>query len=161
MARIIFLVCTVAFICGFTRMPPGSGSSQPGGLPSHASGHGMTQEEDQLWKDFAQCKIKPDKDFSFSIIYTPSAKAMNGKVITISGFMVPLDSKEKFSHFLLSRRAVTCGFCAPSRPNEIVEVFSSKPVMYEENFVTISGTLILPNDGKKGIFFQMKNAEVK
>jgi hypothetical protein len=121
----------------------------------------MTQEEDQLWKEFAQCKIKPDKDFSFNIIFTPRAKAINGKQITISGFMVPLESNEKFSHFLLSRRAPSCGFCAPSRPNEIVEVFTSKPVMWEENFVTISGILILANDAQKGIFFQMKNAEVK
>jgi len=161
MARIIFLICIVAITCGFTRQPFETHNPQTGGLPSHPTGQGVTQADDQIWKNFAQCKIKRDKDFSFSITYSPGVKAMNGKVITISGFILPLESKEKFSHFLLSRRSLTCGFCSPSESNEVVEVFTSKPVMWEENFVSVSGTLFLGNDGNKRIFFQMKNAEVK
>jgi uncharacterized protein len=84
--------------------------------------------------------------------------ALKGKRITISGFMVPLEAKEKFTHFLLSRRAPTCAFCPPGEPNEIMEVFSSKPMRWQENLITISGSLVLLNDGKNEILFQMKDA---
>ena len=118
----------------------------------------MVQSDDLLWKDFGKCKIKMDRNLSVNITYIPSVKAMDGKNVTISGFMQPLEAKDKFSHFLLSKNAPTCAYCPPSRPNEVVEVFSSKPMMWKENLITISGTLNLVNDGKKGVFFQMKDA---
>jgi len=125
---------------------------------SFASSPRLMDSEDTLWKTFAKCKLKPNKDFSYDITYIPSVKAMSGKEITISGFMLPLDAKEKSKHFLLERRAPTCAFCPPGEPNEIMEVFAAKPMAWNENLVTFSGTLILPNDGKKGIFFQLKDA---
>ena len=99
-----------------------------------------------------------DQDLSYTITYIPGVKAMNGKTVTISGFMLPLESKDKFSHFLLGKNAPTCAYCPPSGPNEVVEVFSSRPMMWKENLITISGTLILVKDGSKGVFFQMKDA---
>ena len=118
----------------------------------------LVQSDDLLWKDFVKCKIKMDRNLSCNITYIPSVKAMDGKKVAISGFMQPLEAKDKFSHFLLSKNAPTCAYCPPSRPNEVVEVFSSKPVMWVQNLITFSGTLILVNDGKTGVFFQMKDA---
>ena len=83
---------------------------------------------------------------------------MDGKPFTISGFMLPLEATEKFKHFLLSKRTPTCPFCPPGEPNEIVEVFSAKPVAWKDDMVTMTGTLKLVNDGEKGIFFQMNDA---
>lgn len=146
MARIlsmIFLVAVVFYFAGNHRQEP--------------SAHRLTQSDDFLWKSFALCQLKSDPNFSYSITYIPEVKAMDGKQITLSGFIMPLETKEKFTHFLLSRRAPTCAFCPPGEPNEIVEVFTSKPVRWQEDLLTISGTLILSNDGKKGIFFQMKD----
>ena len=118
----------------------------------------MMQSEDLLWKSFAECKLKTDKDFSYSITYTPKVRALNGREITISGFMLPLEAKERSNHFLLERRAPTCAFCPPGAPNEVLEVFSALPMKWEENLVTLTGVLVLPKDGKGGVFFQMKNA---
>lgn len=158
MARIILLICIVAFACVFAgRASAESRSPRPTPQPSAPP---SIQTEDQIWKSFAKCKVKLNKDFSFSITFIPSVKAMNGKVTTISGYMLPLESTEKFTHFLLSRRAFTCAFCSPGEPNEIVEVFSTKPVMWKEDLVTVTGTLVLLNAGE-GIFFQMKNAVTK
>jgi hypothetical protein len=120
-------------------------------------GSKMVQSDDQLWKDFGKCKIKMDRNLSYNITYITGVKALDGKEIAISGFMQPLEAKDKSRHFLLSKNAPTCAYCPPSRPNEIVEVFSSKPMAWKENLITLSGTLILVNDGKNG-FFQIKNA---
>ena len=158
MKRIAFMIFMVTFACGFNvRDRPDTGFSRSGSLSGSSAPRSMLSE-DQLWKSFSQCKLKPNKDFSYDITYLPGVKAMNGKEITISGFMLPLETKQKSSHFLLERRAPTCAFCPPGEPNEVMEVFSSKPMAWEENLVTMSGTLLLPNDSKKGIFFQLKDA---
>ncbi len=119
------------------------------------------QSNDLLWKIFAGCTIKMEQDFSYKINYTPEVKAMDGKNVTINGFILPLESKNKFSHFLLSKNAPTCAYCPPGKPNEIVEVFSSKPMSWKEELITITGTLILTANSTKGAFFQIKDAVEK
>jgi len=147
MVRILIIICGVAlvFICA-------------GKFTSQANARRTVQSDDYLWKIFSQCEIRTNQNNSYSISYLPGVKAMNGKRLTISGFIQPLEATEKFSHYLLSSRAPTCAFCPPGEPNEIVEVFSAEPVRWEETLVTVKGTLILANDSKKGIFFQLKDA---
>jgi uncharacterized protein len=161
MSRILLfasLALLTAFICGFINQPQNSRFSGSSEYTPQLSGPGLMQSDDQIWKNFAKCKIKTNQDLSYTITYIPSVKAMNGKNVTISGFMLPLEPKDKFSHFLLSKNAPTCAYCSPGGPNEVVEIFSSKPMFWKENLIIISGTLILVNDGKKGGFFQMKDA---
>jgi uncharacterized protein len=147
MARILLLFCAVAVF-----------SYCAGNLVQQPPQHRLMESDDFIWKSFLQCKLNSDPNLSYNITYTPEVKEMNGKEITVSGFMVPLEAKENFRHFLLSRRAPTCAFCPPADPNEVVEVFTAKPLRWREDLVTCSGTLVLPNDGKGGIFFQLKDA---
>ena len=154
----IGIALSAAIICGFTGQEPGSRFSGSSEYKPRQSDPGMMKSDDQIWAHFSKCKIKTDKDLSFSITYTPGVKTLQGKNVTISGFMLPLESKSKFSHFLLSKNAPTCAYCPPGAPNEVVEVFSSKPTAWKENLITYSGTLILVNDKQKGVFFQMKDA---
>jgi hypothetical protein len=116
------------------------------------------QSEDVLWKKFAACHIKVDQHLSYTISYTPRVTAMDGKNITISGFMQPLEAKDTFSHFLLCKNAPSCAYCPPSKPNEIVEIFSAKPMRWQQNLITISGTLHLVRHNNNGVFFQMNSA---
>lgn len=159
MLRISLLLLIVVFTCGFKVLDRPQRYTVSGGTSgSIASSPRLMDSEDPLWKTFGQCKLKANKDFSYDITYLPKVKAMSGKEITISGFMLPLETKEKSAHFLLERRAPTCAFCPPGGPNEVMEVFASKPMAWSQDLVTFSGTLVLPNDSKKGIFFQLKDA---
>jgi uncharacterized protein len=160
MTRILLMIIVASFACGFNVRDQPERFSVSGSLSGSSAPRSMTSE-DQLWKTFAQCKLRSNKDFTYDISYNAGVKAMSGKEITISGFMLPLETKPQSSHFLLERRAPTCAFCPPGEPNEVMEVFSTRPMAWNENLVTLSGTLILPNDGKKGIFFQMKEAVVR
>ncbi len=146
------------FICGFIGQSDNSRFSGSQEYKPQSLGPNAMQSDDHIWSLFAKCKIKIKKDFSYSIAYISGVKAMNHKNITISGFMLPLEATDKFSHFLLSKNAPTCAFCPPGAPNEVVEVFSSKSMMWKENLITFSGTLNLVNDGKTGVFFQLKDA---
>jgi uncharacterized protein len=161
MIRFIVCICIALFTCGFINQEPNSRFSGSSEYKPRQSGSGLMQSNDQIWKNFGKCKVKIDKDLSYNITYIPEVKALQGKEITISGFMMPLEAKEKFSHYLLSKNAPTCAFCPPGAPNEVVEVFSIKPTAWKENLITISGTLVLVNDKQKGVFFQMKDAVVR
>ena len=120
----------------------------------------LPQSNDDIWKTFGKCKVHLDKkEYKYSIDYTPEVKAMEGKQITVSGFMLPLEAKEEFTHYLLSKRTPTCPFCPPGEPNEIVEVFSKKPVKWDEGIVVATGTMKFTNDPQLGLFFQMKDAD--
>lgn len=161
MARVTLfasIALCAALSCGFINQPDNSRFPGATGYKPPSSGPGLMQSDDQMWKNFAKCKVKTNQDLSYSITYIPGVKALNGKHVTISGFMMPLEAKEKSTHFLLSKNAPTCAYCPPGGPNEVVEVFSSTPMSWKENLVIIEGTLILANDGKKGVFFQMKDA---
>ena len=128
------------------------------GFNSPLSATDVVQSEDLLWKKFVTCKIKLDQDLSYKITYTPTVTALDDSRISISGFIQPLEAKGTFRHFLLCKNAPSCAYCPPSKPNEIVEVFSAKPMVWRQNICTISGTLHLVSDGKNGIFFQLKDA---
>ena len=147
MARILLIICLVAaaFVCA-------------GELSSRTEPPRVLRSDDFLWRLLARCEIKMDQNFSCSINYISEVKALNGKQVALGGFMVPLEAKERCSHFLLSRRAPSCAFCPPAEPNEIVEVFSAKPMRWQEDLVTFSGSLVLPSGGEKGVFFQLKDA---
>ena len=95
-----------------------------------------------------------------SIAYTPEVKAMDGKVVGIDGFMLPLESTANFSHFLLSLRSPSCPYCPPGAVNEIVEVFTKAPMTWSDALTSMRGTLKLADSkNDSGMFYQLKDAE--
>lgn len=99
-----------------------------------------------------------EKTGTYSATFPDDVKKLNGQTVKISGFMLPLENSEKFTHFLLSKRTPTCFFCPPGEPNEIIEVFAQKPTEWADNLVTYQGQMNLIQGKEMGIFFQLKNA---
>jgi hypothetical protein len=133
-------------------------TSQP--LDERKIQEALPQSKDAMWNTLAKCKVHFDeKKYKYSIAYTKKVKAMEGKPITISGFVMPLDATETFSHFLLSKRTPTCFFCPPGEPNEIVEVFTKKPIKWSGDIITVTGTLKFTSNPDLGLFFQVGDAE--
>lgn len=149
--KILLLLSLLIATCAFSTQPMDERNAQKT----------LPQSTDIMWKTLAACKIHLDpKHFAYSIRFTPEVKAMQGKELSISGFMLPLEATEKFNHFLLSKRTPSCSFCMPGEPNEIIEVFTQKPVKWDENIVTVKGVMHLTNNPESGLFFQMKESEL-
>lgn len=102
-----------------------------------------------------------EKKGLYSATFSKGIKAMVGKEITLKGFMLPLESSEKFTHFILSKRTPTCQFCPPGTPTEIIDVFTDKKVAWDENMVTVTGTFSLENNQDLGMFFKLNHAVLK
>lgn len=118
--------------------------------------------KDNMWAILGKTVVSLDeKQYTFSAKYPKEVKDLEGKTVTIKGFVLPLDATEKFKHFILSKRTPTCPYCPPGEPNEIIEVFSAQPIKWNENMVTVTGKFSLINNQNFGMFFKIDNASVK
>ena len=157
LTRTLLLISAFLALSAFSVQDKAAVLSQPS--DERKAQDALPQSQDPVWKSLVQCKVHyDDKSHKYSITYTPEIKAMEGKPLTISGFMLPLEATEKFNHFLISKRTPTCPFCPPGEPNEIAEVFTKEPIKYDEGIIVVRGTLKFTTNPDLGLFFQLKDA---
>lgn len=160
--RILTLLTVMAVTCAMreVKMPVKPEMSQPAG--ERAAQELLPQSRNPLWQKLFACKIGYDnRKGLYSIVLTPEVKAMAGKTVTLSGFVLPMDGSDRTKHFLLTRRTPVCMFCPPGEPNEVVEVVIRRAVNWTDRLVTVTGTLVLINNGENGIFFKIVATEAK
>ena len=121
----------------------------------------LPQARDDLWRILATTKIREDdKEGIFTAMHPPEVQALAGQTLTLSGFVMPLDTTRRFKHFLLTRYTPVCPFCPPGAPNEVVEVKSSDAIAQTNDLIRVTGTFALENNGEKGLFFRLDGARV-
>lgn len=155
------LLLGLAFgLCGFTTQGNTDAIGQP--KDERTAQDALPKSKDPMWAVLGKTVIHLDKkEWHYSAEYSPEVKALVGKKITISGFVLPLENTEKFTHFLISKRTPTCFFCPPGEPNEIVDVTLAKAVTWEKDMVTVEGVFGLMDNAELGVFFKLDGAVVK
>lgn len=122
----------------------------------------LPQGRAALWSTLRTTKIGMNEARGiFTATHSPAVRAMVGKTVTLPGFMNPLDTATRGNHFLLSKYTPVCAFCPPGEPNEVVEVRTTRPIVYSQKLVTITGTFQLENNGDNGLFFRLNGATAK
>jgi hypothetical protein len=123
----------------------------------------IPQSNDPLWGTLRKTQIKVDFDKGvFTAAFPADVKAMAGRRMTITGYMLPLEGSlgmKGMDHFILSRYSPSCPFCPPGDPNEHIEIFTAKPQALTINLVQVSGKFVLQNDGIQGLFFVLDDAQ--
>lgn len=156
MIRIFFKLglVIIAFLalCAFTGQPPEERQAQ----------EELPQSHDRMWRVLGKTRIGFDEKKEIYTADIPEAvKALDGKQVTVSGFILPLEATEKFKHFILSRYTPTCAFCMPGEPNEIVDVWLEKPIGWDEGMVQVTGTFELTSDQEMGMFFRIREGKMQ
>lgn len=123
------------------------------------------------WKVFGKTKEVEvsgrDKDgMDFEYIkpeFPPAVKALNGKTVTVKGFMFPLEGEEKQSLFLIGPFPVSCPFHYHVGPSLVIEVHTGpKPIEFTYDPITVTGTLELVDlDIENAVFYRLKNAALQ
>lgn len=122
----------------------------------------LPQGQSPLWATLRQTRIAEDDARGlFTAIHPPQVRALAGKTISLSGFLMPLDSQVHSDHFLLSKYTPVCTFCPPGEPNEVVEVHMVRPIDYSPRLLKVTGRFALENNGENGLFFQMIGATIQ
>ena len=123
---------------------------------------GLPQSRAPLWTVLRKAAVgEDDRRGVFTISFPTEVRALDGRLVTLTGFMLPLDAQARSRHFLLSRYTPVCFFCPPGEPNEVVEVTTAKGVEVTDRLLTVSGKLGLVNRGDVGLFFQVTGADVR
>jgi len=150
-AKYTLLAAAFFTLCAFSTQPLDERKAQDS-LPKSAH---------PMWETLGKTKIIVDqKQGYYSAKFPKEVKALSGKQVTVSGFMLPLESTQKFKHFLLSKRTPTCPFCPPGEPNEIIDVWTVAPVAFTDDIITVKGSFDLMHDKEMGLFFKLKSAQV-
>lgn len=138
--------------------------------PLPGAGDGELSEERRLqltfptadhpnWAILRQMRIRIDERTQlFRATHSPRVRGLAGRRITLRGYMLPLESDMRTTHFLISPYTPVCFFHPPAEPNEIVEVRLSRPIEAGYHLVEVTGTFRLADDGEMGLFFVLDDA---
>lgn len=127
------------------------------------NGNGTLDHEDDLqWVLFHQTHIVADQARGiFHATFSPAERQQDNRPFSITGYMLPVDTRTNSPHFVLTRRSAGCPFCPPNEPTEAMEVFATRPIQYTQSPVTVSGTLHLMAASEQGLFFRLTGATVQ
>ena len=84
---------------------------------------------------------------------------LNGKVVRVQGFVLPLDLGGEQQHFLLAAVPPHCQFCLPAGPDAFVEVVAKKKLPYGFEPIILSGKFAVLKDDPSGMFYRLTEAE--
>lgn len=151
---------TILGLAAASTAMPVAGQIQ--GAGERAAQAKLPQGRSPIWAMLRTTKITADDARGiFTATHPPAVKALVGRTLTISGFIMPLDAATRGTHFLLSKYTPVCAFCPPGEPNEVVEVQTARPVVFSPRLVSVTGTFALENNGDNGLFFKMTGAAVQ
>ena len=110
------------------------------------------------WKLLAQVELVKMKD-KFVPQFSSGVAALDNKEVKVQGFMMPLEMGDKQTHFILSAMPVSCAFCMPGGPEQLVEVRTTKPVKYTFDPVVLTGKLAVLKDDPTGVYYRLTDAQ--
>ena len=109
------------------------------------------------WKLLEKVQLVKQKD-KYVPKFDNVVAALDQKEVKVQGFMMPLQVGDKQTHLVLSALPVTCSFCMPGGPEQLVEVKTRQPVKYSFDPVTVSGKLSVLKDDPTGVFYRITDA---
>lgn len=149
MNRIVFFF--ILFLAVVTLHAQVSSTSIYKGLPS------------LVWPKLYDIRFEKAKDTLGEYkkpIFSQAAKTLNGKIISLPGYMIPFESGSKGTTFMLSSLPITaCFFCGVGGPESVVEVIMKEPLSFNEKPIEIKGILRLNDKNPDRMIYRIEQAE--
>lgn len=118
------------------------------------------------WKDLAKVKFvdKYFPEYGQSFLFpkfSSSVKALEGKKVTITGYLLNLDPEGKI--YILSKGPMSsCFFCGIGGPETAIELeFTSDPTFTTDDVITVTGILKLNSDDVEHFNYILTQSEGK
>ncbi|MEP5611078.1 MAG: hypothetical protein ABJP45_02455 [Cyclobacteriaceae bacterium] len=116
------------------------------------------------WTTLADVQYEKSKD-EYGEIYVPkfgdNVQKMNGKMVSLKGFIIPFEGMFEPKHIILSSLPVaSCFFCGGSGPETVAEAYLEEEVKYTAKPVTVTGRLELNDTDYDQLMYILKDAEV-
>ncbi len=123
-----------------------------------------TLEVENTWKTLARITYKKEYDelMGFKIdkpVFGDKVKALEGKEVTIKGYIIPVEGYKSHKEFILSAFPYNmCFFCGGAGPETVMEVMAKEPVKYQADAIYLKGTLKLNADDINRLMYFLEDA---
>jgi hypothetical protein len=127
---------------------------------------GQSSTTESLWKTLAKITYKKEMDdfLGFKIdkpVFSEEIKALNGKEVTVKGFIIPVEGYKSHKEFILSAFPYSmCFFCGGAGPESVMEVTSNDAVEYSAESVVLKGKLTLNSDDVNKLMYSLTEARL-
>lgn len=132
------------------------------GLTSSA----LAQEvvDNKIWKALSGVTYTITED-EYGELYVPvfskEAKALEGKEVTVPGYIIPFEGLFKPEHVIVSSLPLaSCFFCGSGGPETVMEVYLKNPIDYTEAIVAFKGKLKLNDKDYEQLMYILEDAEM-
>lgn len=121
---------------------------------------------ESLWKTLAKITYKKEYDefLGFKIdkpVFSEEIKALNGKEVTVKGFIIPVEGYKGHKEFIFSAFPYSmCFFCGGAGPESVMEVMASEPVEYSAESIVLKGRLRLNSDDVNKLMYSLTEARI-
>jgi len=151
-----------------TSAAPGKGLVETGPAPAALGGQAQPLVSPPLpqvpgalpWDLLGQVKAVRVKNRMLPE-FAPAVIKLDKQDVKVAGFMMPLQSGDKQTHFLLTVTSQTCSFCIPAGPEGIIEVRTRTPVKPTFDPILIAGRLEVLRDDPMGLYYRISNGEAQ
>lgn len=119
---------------------------------------------DPLWKKLGKIsyETKMDEDLGAEVmfpIFDENVKALDGKEVTIRGYVIPLEIGEDY--FVISAYPFNaCFFCGAAGPETVMEVYLAEDIKLTEETITLTGKLELNGNDIHHLMYLLRDARV-
>lgn len=129
--------------------------------------HGQLQGRD-VWFTLGMVTFETSFDPEFMVEtkkpkISSAVQKLDGAVIEVEGYMIPLTGQVTQNHFMLSKfPQSTCFFCGKAGPETAMQVFlaNNKKVKITERKVKVKGTLSVNPTDASSLLYTLENAEI-
>lgn len=129
-----------------------------------AAAYGQTDEQAKnTWKTLGKITFKKQYDefMGFKVdvpVFSPEVQALDGKEITIRGYIIPTEGYKSHKEFVFSAYPYNmCYFCGGAGPETVMEVSAMEPIKYTADPVVIKGTLQLNSGDINQLIYSLTN----
>ena len=126
----------------------------------------QTAATENLWKTLAKITYKKEYDefLGFKIdkpVFSEQIKALNGKEVTVKGFIIPVEGYKSHKEFILSAFPYSmCFFCGGAGPESVMEVTAIEGVEYSDEAIVIRGKLKLNTSDVNQLMYALTDARL-
>ncbi|MDZ7879063.1 MAG: hypothetical protein U5L45_15380 [Saprospiraceae bacterium] len=120
---------------------------------------------DNTWKTLSKITFKKEYDEVLGLkidvpVFGKEVKALEGKEVTIKGYIIPTDGYKNQSAFVFSAFPYNmCFFCGGAGPETVIEVNSKQPIIYTSEPIYLKGILVLNGADVNRLIYSLEKAQ--
>ncbi len=126
----------------------------------------VAQSSASTWKTLANITFKKEYDemLGFKVdvpVFSEQIKALNGKEVTVKGYIIPVDGYKSHKEFVFSAFPYNmCFFCGNAGPESVMEIYAKEPIKYVAEAVTLKGKLELNDSDVNRLIYSLSDVEL-